>query len=120
VPETKEFHTGYTRPELWNPHEDPSGTLQERSRILEKEREELRMKKQALSAVERIKREQAYKEAVAKLWKYRFITTTAVILAFFLLKPFSDIDYKTVIFVWLLLPMADSWLRTVREIDFFQ
>jgi len=120
VPEKEAFHTGYTRPELWNPHEDPSGTLQERSRILDKELQELRLKKQALSFAERIRIEHAYKEAVKKLWKYRIISTLAVVIAYFILNPFADIDYKTVIFTWLLLPMVDAWLREVREIDFYK
>ena len=116
----KEFHTGYTRPELWNPHEDPSGTLQERHRILEKERQELMIKKQALSFAERIKREHAYREAVKRLWKYRILTTLLVIIGLFLLKPFPEITYRTVVFMWLVLFMVDAWLRQVREIDFFR
>ncbi len=120
MPEKEAFHTGYTRPELWNPHEEPDLTLEHRSKVLDKELKELQMKKQALSFAERIKREHAYKEAIKRLWRYRIFTTLTVIIAYILLKPLSDISYKTVLFTWLLLPMVDAWLREIREIDFYK
>lgn len=113
------FHTGYTKPELWNPHKNPSGTLQEQSKRLKKEQEELRIKKQALSFAERIKIERKYHETVKKLWIYRIVTTFLAFIIYTIIHPFSDIGYKTVVFLWFLLPMIDAWIRDVREIDFY-
>lgn len=118
--ENAAFHTGYTKPELWNPHKDPSGTLLEQSKRLKREQEKLMIKKHALSFAERIKIEKKYREAVKKLWIYRIVTTFLVFIVYTLIHPFSDIDYKTVVFLWFLLPMIDAWLREVREIDFYK
>jgi len=116
------YHRGYTRKDLWDPHNDSSLTLEYIWKQREKESEELRKKKEAMTVAERLKKEMAYKRALKKLWLYRLVSFLIVLLIGLplLLTAPEFISWNTVFFVVSTYPLIDSLLRTIDEQDFYR